>query len=160
MDDLSGQYCSQIGLSWKGKSRLEKRRGLCQSKDTMEDDKRKYLRFECLIPIDLMEVDDPEADRKKALIDNVSREGIRLIFDFGRAFREGDKVSFQIQNPDRKKTCRLNGEVIWAKPLGKKMEVGLRIKNMERGSKSELLDMGYNAWRKHQKENEKNRDKK
>jgi len=110
MDDLSGQYCSQIGPAWKGKNCLEKRRGLCQSKVAMEDDKRKYLRFECLIPIDLMEVDDPEADRKKALIDNVSREGIRLIFDFGRAFREGDKVSFQIQNPERKKSCRLNGK--------------------------------------------------
>lgn len=126
----------------------------------MEDDKRKYLRFECLIPIDLMEVDNPDGDSKEALIDNVSREGIRLVFDLGRAFRQGDDVSFQIQNPDRKTTCRMNGEVVWARSLGKKMEVGLRIKNMEKCSKSELLDMGYNAWRKHQKESPKSRGRK
>jgi len=124
----------------------------------MADDKRKFLRFECLIPIDLMEIDDP--DRKEAVIGNVSREGIRLVFDLGRAFREGDNLSFQIQNPDQKRTCRMTGEVVWARPLGKKMEVGLRIKNMERCSKSELLDMGYNAWRKHQKEIDKDGDKK
>ncbi|MHB8055530.1 MAG: PilZ domain-containing protein [Candidatus Aminicenantales bacterium] len=121
----------------------------------MEDDKRKYLRFECLIPIDLMEIDDSISDHKEALIDNVSREGIRLVFDLGRAFREGDSLSFQIQNPDEKRTCRMTGEVVWARPLGKKVEVGLRIKNMERCSKSELLDMGYNAWRKHQKDIDK-----
>ncbi len=124
----------------------------------MADDKRKFLRFECLIPIDLMEIDDP--DRKEAMIDNVSREGIRLVFDLGRAFREGESLSFQIQNPDQKRTCRMTGEVVWARPLGKKMEVGLRIMNMERCSKSELLDMGYNAWRKHQKEIDKDGDKK
>jgi hypothetical protein len=124
----------------------------------MADDKRKFLRFECLIPIDLMEIDDP--DRKEAVIDNVSREGIRLVFDLGRAFREGDSLSFQIQNPDQKRTCRMTGEVVWARPLGKKMEVGLRIMNMERCSKSELLDMGYNAWRKHQKEIDIDGDKK
>jgi hypothetical protein len=124
----------------------------------MADDKRKFLRFECLIPIDLMEIDDP--DRKEAVIDNVSREGIRLVFDLGRAFREGDSLSFQIQNPDQKRTCRMTGEVVWARPLGEKMEVGLRIMNMERCSKSELLDMGYNAWRKHQKEIDKDDDKK
>jgi len=121
----------------------------------MDDDKRKFLRFECLIPIDLVEVDDPNADPKEALIDNVSREGIRLVFDLGHAFQEGDKVSFQIHKLDENRTCRMTGEVIWAKSLGEKIEVGLKIKDMEKCTKSELLDMGYNAWRKHQKESDK-----
>ncbi|MCX6566429.1 MAG: PilZ domain-containing protein [Candidatus Aminicenantes bacterium] len=118
----------------------------------MEDDKRKFLRFECLIPIDLVEVDDPNADPKEAMIDNVSREGIRLAFDLGHAFQEGDKVSFQIHKPDENRTCRMTGEVVWAKPFGKKIEIGLKIGDTERCTKSELLDLGYNAWRKHQKE--------
>jgi hypothetical protein len=118
----------------------------------MEDDKRKFLRFECLIPIDLVEINDPNADPKEAMIGNVSREGIRLVFDLGRAFREGDKVSFQIHKPDENRTCRMTGEVVWAKPLGKKVEIGLKIRDTERCTKSELLDLGYNAWRRHQKE--------
>ena len=127
----------------------------------MDDDKRKFLRFECLIPIDLVEVDDPNADPKEALIDNVSWEGIRLVFDLGHAFQEGDKVSFQIHELDENRTCRMTGEVVWAKSLGEKIEVGLKIKDMEKCTKSELLDMGYNAWRKHQGESgKKDPDKK
>jgi hypothetical protein len=120
----------------------------------MEDDKRKYLRFECLIPIDLVEVDDPDARLKEAVIDNVSREGIRLIFDLGHAFREGEILNVKISTPeDEKSLAQVTGEVIWSRPLGDKVEVGLKIKNMEESTKADLLDLGFRAWRqKQQKE--------
>ena len=126
--------------------------GLCQSEITMEDDKRKYFRFECLIPVDLVEMGDPDAKPEGALIDNLSREGMRLVFDLGRAFQEGDKVRFQIQTPEDNRVCRMTGEVIWSRSQGEKIEVGLRLQETEKCSKSELLDLGYEAWRKHQKE--------
>ncbi|OQB58924.1 MAG: PilZ domain protein [Candidatus Aminicenantes bacterium ADurb.Bin147] len=126
--------------------------GLCQSEITMEDDKRKYFRFECLIPVDLVETGDPDAKPEEALIGNVSREGMRLVFDLGRAFQEGDKVRFQIQTPEDNRVCRMTGEVIWSRSQGEKIEVGLRLQETEKCSKSELLDLGYEAWRKHQKE--------
>lgn len=119
----------------------------------MEEDKRKYLRFECLIPIDLVEVDDPGSQLKEAVIDNVSREGIRLVFDIGHAFREGDTLSVQISKPDEEQSLtQVTGEVVWARPLGDKIEVGLKIKDMEQSTKAELLDLGFRAWRLQQKE--------
>lgn len=128
----------------------------------MEEDKRKYLRFECLIPIDLVEVDDPEARPKEAVIDNVSREGIRLIFDLGHAFRQGETLSVQISRPeDEKSLTQVCGEVIWSRSLGDKVEVGLKIKDMEQAIKAELLDLGFRAWRQQQTEQqgkEKNKD--
>ena len=126
----------------------------------MEEDKRKYLRFECLIPIDLVEVDDPEGNLKEAVIDNVSREGIRLVFDIGHAFREGDTLCVQITRPDDEQSLsQVSGEVVWARPLGEKVEVGLKIKEMEQSTKAELLDLGFRAWRRQQKkEKEKEPD--
>jgi len=126
----------------------------------MEEDKRKYLRFECLIPIDLVEVDDPGANLKEAVIDNVSREGIRLVFDIGHAFREGDTLCVQITKPNEEQSLsQVSGEVVWARPLGDKVEVGLKIKEMEQSTKAELLDLGFRAWRRQQKiEKEKEQD--
>jgi len=120
----------------------------------MEEEKRKFLRFECLIPVDLLEVGDPGTSLQDALIDNVSREGLRLVFDLGQAFQPGDDISFQIQKPEERRTCQVMGEVIWSKPVGEKLEVGLKILRMEKCTKSELLDMGYNAWRRHQEDQE------
>ncbi len=126
----------------------------------MEEDKRKYLRFECLIPIDLVEVDDPEANLKEAVIDNVSREGIRLVFDIGHAFREGDTLCVQISRPDEEQSLsQVSGEVVWARPLGDKVEVGLKIKEMEQSTKAELLDLGFRAWRRQQKKEKEEKEK-
>jgi hypothetical protein len=41
----------------------------------------------------------------------------------------------------------VSGEVMWVKPMGKNVEVGLKICEMETYSKAELLDMGYEEWR-------------
>jgi hypothetical protein len=120
----------------------------------MEEEKRKFLRFECLIPVDLLEIGDPGMSIQDALIDNVSREGLRLVFDLGQAFQPGDDISFQIQKPEERRTCQVMGEVIWSKPIGEKLEVGLKILKMEKCTKSELLDMGYSAWLRHQEEKE------
>lgn len=124
----------------------------------MEEDKRKYLRFECLIPIDLVEIDDPDARLKEAVIDNVSREGIRLVFDLGHAFREGETLSVKISRPDEEKSLtEVTGQVVWSRPLGDKVEIGLKIKDMEQTAKAELLDLGFRAWRQ-QKEKESGKD--
>jgi hypothetical protein len=113
----------------------------------MTDDKRKFLRFECLIPIG-----DPGKSVQEALLDNVSRDGFRVVFDLGHAFQKGEDVHFQIRKAEEKRADQITGEVIWSKPVGKKLEVGLKIKKMEKRTKSELLDMGYDAWRRHEKE--------
>jgi len=126
----------------------------------MEVDKRKYLRFECLIPIDLIEIDDPNVQPKEAVIDNVSREGIRLVFDIGHAFHEGENLNVQISKPDDEQSlCQITGEVIWARPLGDKVEVGLKIKDMEQSTKAELLDLGFQAWRRHRKDGDAEKKK-
>jgi Tfp pilus assembly protein PilZ len=120
----------------------------------MTEDKRKFLRFECLIPIDLLEIGDSGASAEEAFLDNVSRDGLRVVFDLGHAFQKGEDVNIQIRKPVEQQACQITGEVIWSKPVGKKLEVGLKIKKMEKCTKSELLDMGYDAWRRKHKAKE------
>jgi len=118
----------------------------------MADDNRKFLRFECLIPIDLLEIGDPGGNLQEAFLDNISRDGLRVVFDLGQAFQKGEDVNIQIRKPEEHRACQITGEVIWSKPIGKKLEVGLKIKKMEKDTKAELLDIGYDTWRRHKKQ--------
>ncbi len=114
----------------------------------MSEEKRKYLRFECLVPVELVEVDADGQPGNPALIDNVSREGVRVVLEMGMDFGPGKDLTFKVHGPESRKNCSLKGEIVWIKPKGKKVEIGLRIKDMENCTKSELLDMGYEHWRK------------
>jgi hypothetical protein len=116
----------------------------------MSEEKRKYLRFECLVPVELVEVDENGQPGNSAFIDNISREGVRVVLDMGMDFGPGKDLKFKIYSPESRKTCSLKGEIVWIKPAGNKVEIGLRIKDMENCSKSELLDIGYNRWREDQ----------
>lgn len=114
----------------------------------MSEEKRKFLRFECLVPVELVKVEKPATKGGEAVIENVSREGIRVILDLGGDLQPGTDLQFKMHSPERGRSCSLKGEVIWAKAKGGKVEVGLRIKNADDCAKADLLEMGYDQWRK------------
>jgi hypothetical protein len=116
----------------------------------MTEEKRKYLRFECLVPVELVEVDENGQPGNSAIIDNISREGVRVVLDAETDFGIGKDLQFKIHSSESRKTCSLKGEIVWIKPRGDKIEIGLKIKDLENCTKSELLDMGYDRWRKDQ----------
>lgn len=115
----------------------------------MEDEKRKYLRFECLVPVEFVRVEGAEdgMEHSQALLDEISREGIRVVMKMDPNFDPGTEVDLKVDIPERRMTTRVCGEVIWVKPKGKLFELGLRIKEMDKTTKSELLDLGYRQWR-------------
>lgn len=113
----------------------------------MPEEKRKFLRFECLVPVELVGVTEPDAPGSPGVIGEVSREGLRVVLDMGMDFGPGKDLQFKMHSGESRKTCSLKGEIVWAKSKGEKVELGLRIKNMENCTKSELLDLGYDRWR-------------
>ena len=113
----------------------------------MPDDKRKYLRFECLVPVEDVKIEGEETTTKAAVLDNISREGFRIIIDLDFGFSPGHDIDFRVDIPDKKVDAKIHGEVLWTRPKGKKIEVGLRVKKMDKATKSELLDVGYARWR-------------
>jgi hypothetical protein len=116
----------------------------------MTEEKRKYLRFEVIVPVDLIEIDGINGEEAEALLDNVSREGMRLILDMESPFGPGSELNFTVPNAEKCKSCAVTGEVVWRKPKGDKIEIGLKIKSIENCTKAELLDMGYSRWKDEQ----------
>ncbi len=123
----------------------------------MADEKRKYLRFECLVPVEDIKVSGGDAQPKKAALLDVSRDGLHIIVDLDFGLTPGRNVDFNISIPDKNVDTRVTGEVMWTRPKGGHIEVGIKITNMNAAAKSELLDIGYLHW---QEERRKKMEKK
>ncbi|MBU1338833.1 MAG: PilZ domain-containing protein, partial [Acidobacteria bacterium] len=48
----------------------------------MSEDKRKYLRFDCTLPAEIINLEPGQELFKGAKIDDFSREGIKIILEF------------------------------------------------------------------------------
>jgi hypothetical protein len=113
----------------------------------MGADKRKYLRFECLVPVDLVEIrGEAETDSESVLIEDVSREGMRMVLDLGLDLSPGAEIDFKVHNPDELDTCSVTGEIVWSKSKDRKLEVGIKLRKMDDCIKNKLLDIGYARW--------------
>jgi len=113
----------------------------------MTEEKRKFLRFEVFIPVELVKSDGIREDDAEAVLDNISREGMRIILDLDSPFGTGAELNFKVHNPEKRQTFSVTGEVVWSKSTGEKVEIGLKIKAIENSTKAELLDMGYSRWK-------------
>jgi hypothetical protein len=116
----------------------------------MTEEKRKFLRFEVIVPVDLVEGDGVSGADAEAILDNVSREGLRLILDANSPFGAGAEVNFKVHNAEKHQTFTVSGQVVWSKPKGDKIEIGLKIKAIEKSAKADLLDLGYTQWKDEQ----------
>jgi c-di-GMP-binding flagellar brake protein YcgR len=113
----------------------------------MAKEKRKYFRFDCPVPVHLIQIERGKRVVKKATLDEVSREGLKLTFSFDLDLRPGSEVDFKLNIPEKRLTSKVLGEIVWSKPRGKKLEMGLKIKDMDKILKSELMDLVYAKWR-------------
>ncbi len=113
----------------------------------MAKEKRKYFRFDCPVPVQLIQTEGGKRVVKKATLDEVSREGLKLIFSFDLDLRPGSEVNFKLNIPEKQLTSRVVGEIVWCQHRGKKMEMGLKIKDMDKILRSELMDLIYAKWR-------------
>jgi c-di-GMP-binding flagellar brake protein YcgR len=113
----------------------------------MAKEKRKYFRFDCPVPVQLIQIEGGKRVVKKATLDEISRDGLKLTFSFDFNLCPGSEVDFKLNIPEKRLTSKVLGEIIWIKPKGKKVEMGLKIKDMSKILKSELVDLVYTKWR-------------
>jgi hypothetical protein len=116
----------------------------------MTEEKRKFLRFEVIVPVDLVEVEGVSGEEAEAILDNVSREGLRLILDVNSPFGVGADVTFKVHSVEKHQTFAVSGQVVWSKPKGDKVEIGLKIRSIEKAAMADLLEMGYSHWKEEQ----------
>jgi len=120
------------------------------------EEKRKFIRFDCVVPIVVIEVRNEAGDEGEAFLDNMSREGMRIVVSLaGANFGPGAELKFQFLHPDQKTLSVACGEIIWSRSKGDKVEVGLKIRSMEKAAKAALLDLGYARWRKERSQSSK-----
>ena len=113
----------------------------------MGEEKRKYLRFECLVPVDLIEVKGEEGTAPgEAVIEDISREGLRMVLSLGVDLTPGAEVDLKIHSPDEVKPCSISGAIMWSKAKDTKLEVGIKIRKMDDCARNKFLDIGYAKW--------------
>jgi PilZ domain len=116
----------------------------------MIDDKRKYLRFECLVPVEEIQSEGMNGTAREVALDNVSREGARLVMDVDTPFTPGSNVKLRISLSPDKNPIFIRGSVMWSRMKGDKYEIGVRILDMDSAAKAELLDIGFERWKDEQ----------
>jgi len=112
----------------------------------MEQDERKCLRFECMLPAEIIKVEEQNGLTEKALIDDFSRGGLKLVLSLDFDFVPGSKIDLKCSLPDKTDTAPARAEVIWSRNEGGTWTLGLRILDMAPEARSEILDSCYSKW--------------
>ena len=110
----------------------------------MGKEKRKFLRFECLLPVDLVRIDGKDHINKKVEAHDFSREGIKLSINFD--IEMGSDMEVNLHIPDKKISVPVKGEIVWIKSVDNRLEAGLKIKEMDNELKSEILNWIFPQW--------------
>jgi c-di-GMP-binding flagellar brake protein YcgR len=112
----------------------------------MEKEQRKFLRFECTLPAEIVTVEDQNGLAEKARIDDFSRGGLKLVLNLDFNFVPGSKIELKCSLPDKGDEVQAKAEVIWSKNEGGTWSLGLKILDMDPEARSEILDSCYTHW--------------
>jgi hypothetical protein len=118
----------------------------------MGEEKRKFLRFDCLIPV---EVSTPGKTHllKRATVHDLSAEGLKLAINLD--LKTGTPMDIQLNLPEKNLLAYVSGEIAWTRSTENNIEVGLKIKKIDKKVKSELLNYLFPQWVEKKKRDKK-----
>jgi len=108
------------------------------------DDKRKYIRFEIPLRVEIA-IPDKETASEKGRITDISRNGMRLEVEED-AFFQGQSIDLRISLPGQGPFIPAKGEIIWKKARSEGWEMGLKIISIDKTTKSDILEYAYRMW--------------
>lgn len=97
-----------------------------------------------MLPAELAVAKDKHDLIERATVQDFSSEGLKLIINLN--LKQGTPMEINFSLPEKKTTTSLSGEVSWTKSAGNQMELGLKIKRMNKEIKSEILDYLFPKW--------------
>lgn len=112
----------------------------------MDKEQRKFLRFECMLPAELIKVEEQNGLAEKARIDDFSRGGLKLVLNLDFNFVPGSKIELKCSLPDQPDPAPARAEVVWSRNEGGTWALGLKILDMDPEARSEILDACYTQW--------------
>jgi hypothetical protein len=122
----------------------------------VSEEKRRAKRLRCFLPAELLKAGGKQAFVDKTTIQDFSRDGLKLAINFN--LNPGSQVELKLFLPEKKLSTSLSAEIMWSKCSGNKMEVGLKINNMDQRAKDEVLNWFYPAWLKEERKPSRNKN--
>ena len=118
----------------------------------MANERRKFLRFYCSIPSEVMTLEGKSGLVNGATVSDFSSEGLKLSVNFVDP-PPGSITEVMLYIPNKQIITSLTGEVVWSKHIKNKLEVGLRIKDMESQGRKDIFDWVFARWLEKDKKN-------
>ena len=104
------------------------------------EEKRKYPRYKCMFPAKVIKSGDKHKLIERISIHDFSCEGLKLKINF-ISLIPGTSIELGLYIPEKGLSTSLSGEIAWSKGEENKMEVGLKIKEMDEEAKNEILSL-------------------
>lgn len=110
------------------------------------DERRKHPRFKCLLPAEVLKAGAKKGFIERISVHDMSAEGLRLVVNFTKPDR-GSDMELKLYVPEKSLLTFLSGEIAWSKFSDSKMEAGIRIKEIDKRIKEEILNWLFPGWR-------------
>ncbi len=104
----------------------------------MTEERRKDKRYKCLLPAQVLQAEGKEKLVQRTSVHDFSRGGLKLVVNI-ITLDPGSDVELELYVPEKGLKTTLRAEIAWKKMAGDKLEIGLKIKDMKRGAKKEIL---------------------
>ncbi|MDH4258482.1 MAG: PilZ domain-containing protein [Candidatus Aminicenantes bacterium] len=114
-----------------------------ESKKGLE--RRKYPRYECSLRSEVLEFEGKKSLIKKATVLDFSREGLKVGLDL-LIPSPGSRLTLKILIPERQIVTLVSGEVVWSKYHKNRLKIGLKIKDADKKTKENILELLYDKW--------------
>ena len=107
-------------------------------KSKMTAERRKDKRYKCLLPAHVLQAEGKDKLVQRTSVHDFSRGGCKLIVNI-ITLDPGSDIELELYVPEKGLKTPLRAEVAWKKMSGDRMEIGLKIKDMKKGAKKEIL---------------------
>ena len=104
----------------------------------MTEERRKYPRYKCIFPAKVIKSGDKLKLIERISIRDFSREGLKLKINFV-SLKPGSSMELELYFPEKGLSISLSGEIAWSKGVQNRMELGLKITEMDEEAKNEIL---------------------
>lgn len=120
----------------------------------MRGERRKYFRSKCLLPAEVLKLEDKNDLTKRVTVQDFSQEGLKLSINFIHLI-PGSSIDLKLYVPEKKLSTILSAEIAWAKFADNRLELGLKTKQLDKEPKEEILNWVFPRWIKKEGEEEK-----
>ena len=121
----------------------------------MSDEKRKSTRSQCVLPAEVIKIEGKDRITIRTTAHDLSDEGLKLTINLN--VDPGSTMDLKLYLPEKKLSTLLSGEIIRVKSVDKKLEVGLKIKQIDDKLKTELLNWVFPKWQETDTEKKKSK---